>query len=272
MSRWQGPNFALSLPKVHPWIVGGFLLLLLALAIGQSIVTHGRELAQAAERTRILEQAQAKARAVQEKLANDQKLEEACWAGPPRSVDEIINTCVKPLADKGNAAAQRSFAYYLFNRIDFSGAIAWFERAANQGDSEAMIGLAFADPAKQVFWYTKSAERGNVRAMEELGDIYRHGVFAPQNYTEALTWYGRAAEAGDAFSLFALGEMYRNGEGISVNKIEAYKWFSVACAESKGSRGCDERDDTADTAPRMSAADMLKGQQLAAAWHSQFRR
>jgi len=53
---------------------------------------------------------------------------------------------LKPLAESGNAAAQAMLGgFYHYGTVqaaDFSRALLWYARAANQGDTDGMIGLA----------------------------------------------------------------------------------------------------------------------------------
>jgi len=260
--------------------------------IGQGVIDHRREVSRNYHKQRAEDLAKQKAQAAQAKLASDEKaLAEACdglWRESGHSFNEIEESCIKPLAEAGNTAAQRQVGGTLETSREYSGAIAWYERAANQSDHQAMYSLALlyavgdthkfvekrydplVDPRKAVYWYTRAADLGNVDAMRELGDIHREGDLKPQDYLEARKWYLRAAEAGDRISLGSLASMAKNGQGAAPDLIEAYKWFSLYCASFGGrpfQLGCSERDDVAE---RLNSADILKAQALASQWTKQF--
>ena len=76
--------------------------------------------------------------------------------------------------------------------------------------------------------YTPLAEKGDFRAQNILGDIYRQGIGVSQDYTEALKWYELASEQGYTSSQSKLGSMHGEGEGVAQNYKEAAKWYRLA--------------------------------------------
>ena len=80
-------------------------------------------------------------------------------------------------------------------------------------------------------WYRKAADQGNAEAQFNLGVMYDQGEGVPKNYTEAMQWYRKAADQGDANAQYNLGIMYYNGEGTPKNFINSYAWLSVASAK-----------------------------------------
>ena len=82
---------------------------------------------------------------------------------------------LKPLAEGGNAGAQRNLA-----------------RAYAQGHGVAK------DAAVAASWYRKAALQGNSTAQLELGGMYANGRGVPQNDFEAYVWYSAAARCGSA--------------------------------------------------------------------------
>ncbi len=56
-----------------------------------------------------------------------------------------------------------------------------------------------------------TAERGDVLAQYNLGEMYRLGQGVPQDDSEAARWYRLAAEQGYALAQFNLGLMYARG-------------------------------------------------------------
>jgi TPR repeat protein len=75
------------------------------------------------------------------------------------------------------------------------------------------------------------AQRGEARAQNGLGGMYRHGEGVPQNYTEALKWFRKAAEQGDARGQVNLGGMYHYGEGVPQSDAEALRWYRRAAEQ-----------------------------------------
>ena len=77
----------------------------------------------------------------------------------------------------------------------------------------------------------EKANKGDVNAQFNLGEIYFKGEGVPQDYNEALKWYKEAAEAGDANSQFSLGGMYGKAQGIVQDNNEALKWYRKAAKQ-----------------------------------------
>ena len=65
------------------------------------------------------------------------------------------------------------------------------------------------------------AERGNVKAQNNLAKMYRIGQGVPRNYKKAAKWYRRSSYHGDANGQFALAEMYFKGQGVFKNYRKA---------------------------------------------------
>ena len=87
------------------------------------------------------------------------------------------------------------------------------------------------DYTEAVKWYRKAAEQGDVNAQCELGRMYDHGWGVEQNYAEAVKWYRKAAEQGHAIAQRNLGMMYANGEGVTKDAVEAVKWYRKAAGQ-----------------------------------------
>lgn len=79
-----------------------------------------------------------------------------------------------------------------------------------------------------VKWYRKAAEQGLADAQFSLGDCYLEGEGVTQNMTEAVKWFRKAAEQGLADAQFALGACYQSGTGVTQNIAEAKKWHQKA--------------------------------------------
>lgn len=116
-------------------------------------------------------------------------------------------------------------------------------RAAEQGEplAQMIIGLCFREgigvtkdieKAEKQFKtaierYKYDAEKGNIEAQFQLGEIYADKLIK-QDMTEALKWYTKAADSGDGKAQFTLGKIHLWGLGIKRDTIEAEKWFALA--------------------------------------------
>ena len=76
-----------------------------------------------------------------------------------------------------------------------------------------------------VKWYRKAAEQGNAHAQCKLGVMYQFGYGVKQDYAEAVRLYRLSAEQGNFVAQLRLGNMYKNGYGVSRNLEEADKWY-----------------------------------------------
>jgi hypothetical protein len=77
-------------------------------------------------------------------------------------------------------------------------------------------------------WYRKAAEQGDSSAQNTLGVMYRDGKGVPQDFTEAMKWYRKAAEQGNDFALADLGYMYEFGKGVERNLTVAESYYVKA--------------------------------------------
>ena len=53
------------------------------------------------------------------------------------------------------------------------------------------------DYTEAVWWYRKAAEQGNVAAQNNLGFMYDNGQGVPQDYVQAHLWFNLAAAQGN---------------------------------------------------------------------------
>jgi len=88
---------------------------------------------------------------------------------------------------------------------DLAMAVAWFRRAAEQGERIAQYNLAVmllkgdgvaADPEEALQWYRKAAEQGVPEAQIALGDFYAAGRVVGIDRDEARRWFEKAASQG----------------------------------------------------------------------------
>jgi len=111
------------------------------------------------------------------------------------------------------------------------------EKAANAGDTNAMVNLGFMyergngiprNLAEAINWYGKAANAGNTYGMRNLGTLYRDGIGVAKNITEARRWFEKAIAGGNAEALNSLGLLYQTGIDGPPNYTEARKLFEKA--------------------------------------------
>jgi TPR repeat protein len=109
-------------------------------------------------------------------------------------------------------------------------AIRWYQRAAEAGNSAAMVSLGLRlqrpqpgrDPAGAVRWFQKAASLGNPGGMTFLGFAYREATDVPRDYDLAVAWFIKAVEAGDPHAMIHVGRMYAH---YLKRPTEAVPWF-----------------------------------------------
>lgn len=108
-------------------------------------------------------------------------------------------------AEDGSALAQHNLATMYKNgqgvQTDIGRAIFWFEKAAEQGDVDALFNLALIcderDDLDQSFsWFARAAEAGSARAQYDLAVIYQTGKGRAPDLERAIYWYEQAANQG----------------------------------------------------------------------------
>jgi TPR repeat protein len=176
-------------------------------------------------------------------------------------------------ADQGYPRAQYAVCVAHANSETFENERC-MRRAAESGVPEAQfwLGVAFdqhlwfgvSDQQEALKWFKQAAEGGNPDAQVELASRYMLGDGLEQNHALAAEWFLKAAEhipnlGGAGQGRYHLGLLYMEGDGVPKDYVQAYMWFTVA-----------EFDQfTAQAAEKMTPAQILQAQQLAAAWKTQ---
>ena len=89
--------------------------------------------------------------------------------------------------------------------------------------------------SEAVKWYRKAAEQGYAIAQTDLADMYVIGKGVSQDDSEAVKWYRKAAEQGYAIAQFNLAKRYHFGEGVPKDASEAVKWLRKAAEQGNAS-------------------------------------
>ncbi|MBM3553624.1 MAG: sel1 repeat family protein [Alphaproteobacteria bacterium] len=153
---------------------------------------------------------------------------------PDRNKDEIEKS-----AAVGDAQQQYDRATELYKSGDIKGAVAWLEKSARQGNSQAQLQLGNlylkgAGVARNFMqarkWLETAANNGDAFAMHNLAVLYSGGEGRKPDHVRASDWFRRAAECGVVDSMFNLGLAYADGLGVEKDLIQAYAWFSLAAS------------------------------------------
>jgi len=124
------------------------------------------------------------------------------------------------LANSGSIVSQR-FLGWMFYRgdgveVNKSEALRWFTKAAEQGDLEAMFGMARVYMSqkynqKAFVWYQKSATEGFLPSMYWEARFYREGIEVDQDREIAYRRFNEAATKGHLQSMREVSIMLITG-------------------------------------------------------------
>lgn len=89
------------------------------------------------------------------------------------------------------------------------------------------------DPARSIAWYSKAAKQGDPDSELALSGWYLTGCEAilARNGEEAFLWAQKAAEKGHAKAEYALAYYFEYGIGTSVDLKEARRWYVRAASQ-----------------------------------------
>ena len=181
-----------------------------------------------------------------------------CITAHANTCSELVETnsksaiaiCQNELAQNPNNAELQFYlgvAYRL--EENYTQAIEWYTKSANQGLAEAQYNLGVMyyngqgvkrDYPKAFELFTKSANQGYAKAEYNLGVMYYNGHGIKQDYQKAFEWFTKSANQGYAEAEYNLGVMYYNGQGVSKNLNTAKQWFAKAC-ENGYTKACQYR-------------------------------
>jgi TPR repeat protein len=145
--------------------------------------------------------------------------------------------CFEKAAKQDNTVAMRNLALMYrrgigIKQTDVIKTIAWYTKAAELGDSDAMTELAalylgneHTDYEKAKELCRKAAEQNNSNALCEMGWMFTEGIGVSMNYAVAMDYYVGAANKGNTTALNAIANAYKNGYGINQNYTEAFNLY-----------------------------------------------
>ena len=77
----------------------------------------------------------------------------------------------------------------------------------------------------------EKAKKGDVKAQNDLGNMYATGSEVEQSYQEALKLFESAAKKGYGEAQFNLGTMYQNAIGVEQDFEKAIKYYKQAASQ-----------------------------------------
>ena len=111
-------------------------------------------------------------------------------------------------------------------------------------------------------WYKRAADQGNIKAMHNLAVLSANQSDQSPDYTTAAQWFTEAANRGLVDSQFNLAVLYENGLGVTRDLKQAFMWLSLAA-----------RDGDADAVRRrdilrgkLTADEMVAAERMLAGW------
>ncbi|MEI8312975.1 MAG: tetratricopeptide repeat protein, partial [Verrucomicrobiota bacterium] len=125
-------------------------------------------------------------------------------------------------------------------KTDPSGALKWFLKAADVGNTDAMVkagemiakgaGDAAPDLAAGAKLFQRAADLQDPVAMYDLGECFLHGKGVAKDASRAVQLLSGAAAKHNARAMNLLGDLYKNGlpGTITPNPAEAFRLFSSA--------------------------------------------
>ena len=140
-------------------------------------------------------------------------------------------------AEPSDADAQYALGMRYLDRRDYTAAVEWLHRAADQHQSDAQHYLSMVyyngwgvetDYAAAVEWMRRAADQNRPTSQNSLGVFYARGLAVAQDFAEAAKWYRLAANQGDADGQYNLGVLYAVGKGVPEDFEEAVKWLRLA--------------------------------------------
>jgi TPR repeat protein len=179
------------------------------------------------------------------------------WAAPPNVEVAQVDVAqapardnaaelarLKPLADKGDAAAQfKVGVLYAENRNLFEAA-RYYRLAADQNHPEAQFRLASLNcnglgvpknPGECIRLYRLAADAGVTKAQVNLAARYLMGDGTPADHGAAARLAKLAADKGDSMGQFLLGMCYELGAGVPKDGGEAQRLYKLAAGQGNTS-------------------------------------
>jgi hypothetical protein len=165
-----------------------------------------------------------------------------------------------PQATENCWGSMRAMGHMWSGKDNWERARYWYSRPAEAGDAASMFHVAWlyeqdadgvapataeylavlreleAEPppaenrkaaenlASAFEWYRRSAEKGYAPAMNNLGQMYFHGLGTARDLAEAFRWHMAAAREGNPAGAMNVALAYHAGAGVPRDLAEAERW------------------------------------------------
>jgi hypothetical protein len=140
-------------------------------------------------------------------------------------------------ADSGETRAMIQLAFDANESWDYRQARQWQERAVDAGNATGTIALGAmhlvaAEAAKKGPRLVSDADAGDIDSKRLLLILRAMEPYedAAQNYEQARKWFERGADAGFTPDMVMLGDLYAAGRGVPQDFTLARKWYEKAIA------------------------------------------
>lgn len=142
-----------------------------------------------------------------------------------------------------------------------------FKKAANAGyaPAQATLGTVYAQAKKfeqANAWWAKAADQDDPEALFNLANAYRLGLGVTIDLNQAFALLLRAADFGLPAAHARLGLLYATGEGVAQDSIEACKWFVIGGRLGEATAATNSER----ARSMLSAAQLREGERRAEAW------
>lgn len=135
---------------------------------------------------------------------------------------------------------QNTLGVYYYVKQDYTKAFTYFNQAAQQGDTSALVSLGRCynkgigvkmDPVKANEYFFKSSEKGNLLALFNLGVQYQTGRGVEKDLDKAFKYYSMVAEAEHPAGVNNLGMCYEKGLGTTIDLDKAISYYRQAAEQ-----------------------------------------
>jgi hypothetical protein len=118
------------------------------------------------------------------------------------------------------------------------------------------------DNVQAVAWFRKAAEQGEATAQYNLGLMYAKGQGVAKDYAQAFDWWRKSAVQGNADAQFKLAVVYHNGQGAAKDEVFALANATIA-ARNGDKENIDYRNEIAEA---LTPEQKRRATALANAW------
>ena len=147
---------------------------------------------------------------------------------------------LKAKAEKGDAIAQAFLGSKMFLANNYTEALKWSQKAADQDEAlgQITLGILYSggfgvseDLTKAAVLFRKAAEFDFGPAQQLLANALWYGRGIYPDKTEAVKWWRKAANQGELDSQVMLGRALLVGEGTAQNYEEGIRWTRLAAEQ-----------------------------------------